>query len=486
MKIATKIILGAWLIMALCFSIGGTYMIQKNFQVSYDNMVETRKLQHISNRYALESNVRSSAEKEDNYSVKLVEKCEKKIEEYGLKDTGVILAEIGERAESEIFYKNFEEIDNALQNYIETSGVVHYEVYEKGNKHYLVIASLIDFYPNHPKIKIVNRYDVSKTFQERDRQMEEFRKIVIFGMLISFVLLFVMAHLITIRIGKLSKTTKQIAKGEYDLRTGMKNEDEIGDLSRNFDRMAEAIEQHIVQLKKEVEAREQFVTDFSHELKTPMTSVMGYSQMLLGNNLKEEQRQKAVGYIYQECKRLQKLSNELLKMLGILEEQLEIREVQTEWIAEQLENIYMDEMEHARLSIQLEQATIATDVELLITLLKNLIHNGDGACKNKEEDFVQVYGRVNLEQDCYEVQVVDSGCGMEPEEIEKIFQPFYRIDKSRSGRQGRSGVGLSICRNICQVLHITMSIESKPGEGTKVTLILIPPESDEVREGDEE
>lgn len=470
MKIATKIILGAWIIMALCFSIGGTYIIRKNFDVSYQNMVETRKMQHVANRYALESNVRSSAEKEENYSAKLVEKCEKKIEEYGQKDTGVLLAEIVERAENKVFYKNFDEIDEQLQNFIDTSGVVRYEVYEKDGKYYLVIASLINFYPEHPQIKVLNRYDVSETFRERDRQMNEFLKMVTIGMLVSFVLLFGLAHLITNRIGRLSRTTKQIAKGEYGLRTNVKKQDEIGELSRNFDLMADAIEHQILQLKKEVEAREQFVTDFSHELKTPLTSVMGYSQMLLGDNLKKEQQQKALGYIYKECKRLQKLSNELLKMLGILEEHLEIREVQTVWIAEQIEEICTNEMERARLQVEFEDASLKTDVELLITLLKNLIHNSDGACESKEKDMVQVLGTDTA--DGYQIDVIDSGCGMEPDEIEKIFQPFYRIDKSRANRQGRSGIGLSICKNICQVLNITMNIESTPGEGTRVCLLL--------------
>ena len=119
MKFATKIILGTWIIMALCFSLGSLYIVRNNFQFSYDSIIETKQRQHLINRYSLEADVRGKVEKEDDFSIGLVKKCVKKIEDYGQKDTGVILTEIKEKAENEIFYKNIG-IDKKILNFIVT------------------------------------------------------------------------------------------------------------------------------------------------------------------------------------------------------------------------------------------------------------------------------------------------------------------------------------------------------------------------------
>ncbi len=467
MKFATKIILGTWMIMALCFSLGSLYIVRNNFQFSYDSIIENKQRQHLVNRYSLESDVRGKVEEEDDFSIKLVEKCVKKIEDYGQEDTGVILTEIKEKAENQIFYKNIGTDKNIL-DFIKTGGVIHYEVYEKDEKHYLLLASLIDFYGD--KIKIVNRYDISTIFAERDRQLNAFIKADIIGMTIAFFLLFLLAHLLTRNIKKLSTVSSEIAEGSYGLRTKISGNDEIGELSRNFDRMANSIESHIHKLERDVKAREQFVSDFSHELKTPMTSMMGYSQLLLGDSLDKEEKEKALGYIYSECSRLQKLSNTLLKMLGILEETITKKWIYTEWIGEQLEKICLEEMQKSKLVIEVENKQIYTDVELVVTLIRNLVNNGDRACSTKESDEVKVLGKMDETAGKYLFFVTDTGCGMEPKEITKITEPFYRIDKSRARSEGGSGIGLAICSKICQFLDIEMKIESMPGVGTTVCL----------------
>ena len=470
MKISTKIVLGTWIIIALCFSLGGTYTIHKNFQVAFDEAVENHQRQHIMNRYSLESNIRNGAESGETFSTELVIKYAKRITDYGQDNTKMVLTEIVEKAENKIFYKNIKSIDKKLQKFIDDGGATHYEVYEKDGKHYLMMASILDFYEEH-RIKIVNRYDISKTYADRERQIRDFIQLDIMVMVLSFILILILAYFLTKNIKKLSVSSSRIAEGEYGIRTNIHSSDEIGELSKNFDIMAESIENHIHQLETDIEAREQFVSDFSHELKTPMTSMMGYSQLLLGNSLDESKREKAANYIYSECNRLRNLSNTLLKMLGILEENIDRRWVYTEWIAEQMESLCSDEMKNSRLKMDVEEALLNTDAELVITLLKNLISNGDKACHSKNTDIVSVTGRIDGVTENYVFTVSDTGCGMEKEEIDKITRPFYMIDKSRSRSEGGSGIGLAICSKICQFLDIDMKIESEINRGTTVTLI---------------
>ena len=315
---------------------------------------------------------------------------------------------------------------------------------------------------------MLNRFDITDTFKERTRQLNTF--FVIDGgiLIVAFILVWLLAWFLTRNIEKLNETSTRIAEGEYGIRTEIHSRDEIGELSRNFDIMAKSIEQHVEKLEQDVKTREQFVSDFSHELKTPMTSMMGYSQMLLSGNLNDEERMKAEEYIYKECKRLKRLSVSLLKMLGISKEKLELKWIYTEIILENIDKIFQKKMRYSKLSRLIEEKEIFTDKDLMVTLIRNLIENGDKACKNRKDGLVQVQGKVH--RDFYEVTVTDNGCGMEKEEITKITEPFYMIDKARDRSSGGSGIGLNICKKICETLGITMEIESEINVGTTVIL----------------
>lgn len=233
--------------------------------------------------------------------------------------------------------------------------------------------------------------------------------------------------------------------------------------------MAQSIEEHVQKLEAEVEAREQFVSDFSHELKTPMTAMMGYSKLLLSDTSDEALRIKSADYIYRECKRLEALSKTLLKMLGIGEQKLEKRLVYTDWLVESAERVIKDSMKYATLDCLAEVAQIETEPTLVVTLLRNLLENSDHSCAEKKNGTVILRGCIVPEGYLFMVQ--DTGCGIAKEELSRITQAFYMVDKSRSRQAGGSGLGLTIGVRICEILGIQMHIESELGKGTKVTLL---------------
>lgn len=348
----------------------------------------------------------------------------------------------------------------------------YYEIYKKDGTEFFLIGSKIKI--SDHVITVINRFDMSDTFAERKRQTSTFIVIDLGIIFVAFVLVGILSFFLTKNIKKLSETSTLIANGEYGIRTDVKSNDEIGELSRNFDIMANSVEEHIEKLQKDIETREQFVSDFSHELKTPMTSMMGYSKMLLGDNLTETERIKAEEYIYRECKRLKRLSKTLLKMLGISEENIECKWIYTEMIAETIENICNESMRYSNLEIRMEEGQILADTDLMITLIRNLVENGDKACKEAVSGTVKLNGRKiheNLPYK-YEITIMDNGCGMDENEIDKVTQAFYMIDKARARSTGGSGVGLNICQKICNVLGIEMSIKSKLNQGTEIQLLI--------------
>lgn len=471
MKFSNKIVIGTCLIIAVCFSVGGIVMVQRNFSVAYKKDIENYTKQHIINRYSLESNIKNAMEyrnitkKQQNDFEDMVNDYAEKISNYGNEKSQLLV----QNAKGNTIYGNVT-VDDNIENYIakkyseKKDG--YYEIYQKNNRRYFLIGSNIKIANN--SITMLNRFDITDTFKERTRQLSTF--FVIDGgiLIVAFILVGLLAWFLTRNIEKLNETSTRIAEGEYGIRTEIHSRDEIGELSRNFDIMAKSIEQHVEKLEQDVKTREQFVSDFSHELKTPMTSMMGYSQMLLSGNLNDEERMKAEEYIYKECKRLKRLSVSLLKMLGISKEKLELKWIYTEIILENIDKIFQEKMRYSKLSILIEEKEIFTDKDLMVTLIRNLIENGDKACKNRKDGLVQVRGKVH--RDFYEVTVTDNGCGMEKEEITKITEPFYMIDKARDRSRGGSGIGLNICKKICETLGITMEIESEINVGTTVRL----------------
>lgn len=463
MKFSLKIVLGTCIIIAICFSLGGIFMIQKNFSVAYDNAVEVFSKQHIINRYSLESNIRSAMESGREFSDSMVSEFADKMVSYGSEKSEAIL----QNGKEKVIFSSIRDIDRKTQNYIKRKEG-YYEIYEKSGKHYFLIGSKLSVSEN--VVTMVNRFDMSDTFAERDRQIRTFFVIDVCIIMVAFVLVWFLSFYLTRNIKKLSQISSKISGGEYGIRTDIKSKDEIGELSKNFDVMARSVEEHIKKLKKDVEAREQFVSDFSHELKTPMTSMMGYSKMLLGNSLTEEQQYIAAEYIYRECKRLKRLSVTLLKMLEITEEKIECKWLYINLIVENIEKICFHHMMYSTLEINMEQGQIFTDADLLITLVRNLVENADKACKDSDGGKVCLSGTVRSNK--YVISVRDNGCGMAENEIEKVTDAFYMIDKARDRTTGGTGIGLYICKKICEALEIKMTIKSILNKGTEIELLI--------------
>lgn len=463
MRFSTKIILGTSIIIALFFTAGGMVMIHQNYQVAYDATIENGTKQHIMNRYSLESNLRNALENGQSYSTDLVADFAGKIDSYGTDTVCMVVYE----KDGDIIFKNISELNETINEYRKGAEGI-YRVYEEQGSRYLLITSEIDI--GEKQIWLLNQFDITSVFTERDRQIQAFMKLDIVLLSLSVVFVWILAVLLTRNIKKLNGTSTRIAAGDYSQRTSIKSSDEIGELSRSFDVMAQSVEEHVQKLEAEVEAREQFVSDFSHELKTPMTAMMGYSKLLLSDSSDEKLRIKSADYIYRECKRLESLSKTLLKMLGIGGEQLEKRLVYTDWLAESAERVTKSSMQYATLDCQTESIQIETEPTLVVTLLRNLIENADHSCAEQQNGAVTLCGHGIPEG--YLFTIRDTGCGIAKEELGRITGAFYMVDKSRSRKAGGSGLGLTISVRICEVLGIQMNIESELGVGTTVTLLL--------------
>lgn len=209
---------------------------------------------------------------------------------------------------------------------------------------------------------------------------------------------------------------------------------------------------------------------FAHELKTPMTSIIGFADLLRQGNLDESTRMMAAEYIFSEGHRLERLSFKLLELLLLQKDGIRPKNV---WLGNFVGEVDRAlapvlEQKNIRLICKAEQTRVALEPDLVKSLLYNLV---DNASKAMDNGGIIAVRAAAIPGGC-QFQVVDNGRGMEQAELAKITEAFYRVDKARSRSQGGAGLGLSLCKQIAALHNGSISFESAPGKGTRVTVTL--------------
>lgn len=313
-------------------------------------------------------------------------------------------------------------------------------------------------------------HDISELYENRARQQNAYRFIFLLTMLLCAGLAYSMALILTRPLTRLSRGAREIADGNFSFRSEIRSDDEIGRLSQDFDRMADRIEENVQMLEESVKAQERFVSSFTHELKTPMTSVIGYADLLRSQELSEEERCDAANYIFMEGKRLERLSLKLMEIYvakeGNIRLSLQAPGAIAEDVAAHLRPIYRDR--NISLETRCERGTCRLEPDLFRSLLVNLIDNAGKAIG--EEGHILV--AVHMTKDGCVLLVEDDGPGIPEEAKAHLTEAFYRVDKSRSRKQGGAGLGLTLCANIAELHGGALGFENREGGGTRVRVEL--------------
>lgn len=268
-------------------------------------------------------------------------------------------------------------------------------------------------------------------------------------------------------INQLSLGAKQIAKGQYGKQVLIQSHDqELQQLADSFNHMSLMVEKNIQEVTRQANQRDLFVANFTHEMKTPMTSIIGYARMLDIYDLDSEEGHQAAKAIYHEAKRLENLSQQLLKLYLYQNENFEMQTLSLRTLEEQL-RISLDPLSakyNVAYKCTFAEGTIIGNMPLLLSLLCNLTDNAMKASQpgqvillssEKRDDMIRFY-------------VKDEGRGIQPEHLPYLTEAFYREDKARSRNQGGAGLGLTLCEDICRIHGTTLTFESEVGQGTLV------------------
>lgn len=363
----------------------------------------------------------------------------------------------------EIYNPTIFTLKNLLRYSYETyqdNGNISYTRIDRGEKTYLVFQR--EFQPQFFVFQITDITYVT----EYKEQLAIILGVLSLGVvLLTVSILWASVRHMLLPLQKLNDSAKKIAEGVYDDRVDIKGKDEIGELGKSFNQMAQAVETKTQHLEESERRKTLFMGNLTHELKTPMTAISGYAQTLLTTKLELEEQEEALLYIYEQCGRLERLSKKMMRLLEVDgEEALHYTKVSAKQLFEDAKKSCKILLEKKSMVLECvsHDEMYRVDYDLMLDVLINLIDNG---VKASEEG-----SRIRLIASEDSITVQDFGRGIPEEEKERILEPFYMIDKSRSRKCGGAGLGLSLAALIIKRHNMKMEIESEIGKGTSIHL----------------
>lgn len=463
MKFKHKLVLCMVVLLGLSFGLGGTILIHRSFKTSLSSTIDSDLLNYESIQstllIAVDTNSVSSYIDMSNIINQLSAQGNSNRKNIILRNSDMEVVSI---MNSSFTYKEMKPSDENTCNSI---------IWRENNNYYLQLCSSMDINTENLDISQMDIvYDITSVYAARAQEQNTFRLLLIAIFVVGSITSMIAASLLTKPLEKLSSLAQHISHGDYSARLHIHSSDEIEALANDFNNMADTIEDNISELHFSMEKQEQFMGSFAHELKTPMTSIIGYADLLRSQNMSEDETNEAANYIFSEGKRLESLSLKLLDLLVVKNQETILTPTDPALAIRNVINVMKPELakEHITLKSSCRKGCCMMDIDLFQSLIINIIDNARKAID--DNGLIHVAGTVR--DDNYVIIIKDNGRGMPPEEITRISEAFYRIDKSRSRAQGGAGLGLAICSKIAEIHQAKIKYKSAVGRGTVVTITL--------------
>ncbi|MDO5346051.1 MAG: HAMP domain-containing sensor histidine kinase [Lachnospiraceae bacterium] len=458
MKLSWKLFFITTPIFILFLTVFGSWMLQESFQESLNQEVERCMVENqmFQNSYELTFHSLSEQQREQTSVQRVVESFYKKQKNGGNARIYSLRGEV-------LYQQNSLQVANRIREALDEENNVGYEIVRQQDHVYVVVLARSSF-----DVFVETIRNITAVFENRTAMYFRYRTAALAVTILTGGLILLVLFLVMRNMEKLSSATRQFAMGQYDTRVVIRSSDEIGRLAEDFNWMADAMKVQMERLEGEARRQEEFTAAFAHELKTPLTSIIGYADTIRQMELTQEETDMCADYIYRQGKRLQSLSYKLLDMTMTDRRDFDYRPLSAPEFLEEIEKTVRKALEEKQLVLELqaEKGMIYGDQELLSSVFINLIDNARKA--SAPGGIIRVTGAAA--PGGYFIVVEDQGEGIPKEEVSKITEAFYMVDKSRSRKEGGAGLGLALCRKILELHGAGWKIESAVGKGTKVTV----------------
>ena len=278
--------------------------------------------------------------------------------------------------------------------------------------------------------------DISNLFEHQSVLLQYYRAAYSVAILLAVGASYGISRSLTRPLSELTEVSRALSAGQLDRRAIVQTKDEIGELARDFNQMANA-------LSEQLERQEHFIESFTHEIKTPLTAMIGQADIIRSGRLEGEEMQIAAHAIVGEGKRLNTLAETMTEWILLKREDLPLADLPVHQIFADALASFPDEARAGRLVLALNAN--AKNVRL--------------GCKIIDGERVRI-------------SVADDGIGIDAQSLPHITEPFYRVDKARSRSNGGAGFGLALCAEIATAHGGELSFRSQPGKGTEAILVL--------------
>ncbi len=468
MKFSMKILLSAMVVMTVAFGISGFFFINYVFDTALQREVNQALDESSILQFAFETAALNVPAKYDLLQDGVVEQIGGRLQASG--QTGARILRITDEEQQVLFASEGFPGGNVLYDKVDEDTRLYQIVPHRGH-YYVQTCSVIHVLDR--QLCLETMQDVTDVFEERTLGFRVYRYVILAVLAISAVWMFALSSWLTRPIRILAGATRQMARGEYGHRARKVSDDELGELTLDYNKMANALEENIRKLEDEVRAREEFIAAFAHELKTPLTAIIGYADLLRSRRLDGGEAFLSANYIYTEGKRLEAMSFRLLDIIVTRRSEIVPVMVEASELGQYVEDMFEDSRD-VQLVTEFEPGRICVEINLMKTVILNLV---DNACKaSYAGGRVEITGAVisgeALKERGYRISVKDYGVGIPPEELDKITEAFYMVDKSRSRSKNGAGLGLALCTEILRIHGSELQVESTPGQGTCMSFVL--------------
>ncbi len=311
-----------------------------------------------------------------------------------------------------------------------------------------------------------NDYELRKILKYLDSTIGWIPISIIIGLVLFIIFFFIFTKKSIYYLEEINLGLKRIAEGDLSTKISIRTEDELGQLARNINSMSKELKQSIDEERNADKTKTELITNVSHDLRTPLTSIIGYLGLISNDEYKDEVSLRYyIDIAYNKSLELKNLIDELFEFtkigyggIKLNKEIIDIGQL-IEQLAEEFIPILNDSGMECRILPPNEKLTIMGDGNLLVRVFENLLSNAIRYGKEGKYVDIEILG----DKDSIIINTINYGEDISNADLPNIFERFYKIDKSRSKESGGTGLGLAIAKNIVELHKGDIRVSSQNG-----------------------
>ena len=464
MKLKNKLLLYFCALFFVTINIYGVILMESNFNIILENTINNS----LSEYSVIYANIKSNENaKNIFFEDKDILKIKSDFYFKNNSDSNVILE--FRNLDKDLVYSTSDKYTNKIWNddiYNINGTMTNYLVYKKGNDKVLLINNNIDVNNNTYYFTYINNLD--NLYKDKLKEYSILIKLNIIGGIFLLVIIYFISDDITKPIYSLISSMNEVINGNYNKKLKYKsNIYEINEISNNFSLMNTEIQNKIQELQESNNEKQRFINNLTHEIRTPLTSIIGYSDLMLKKRVEDFKLIfRAFENINREGKRILSLASNLITLITLDAKSLNLSNFSALEMIEEVKSSMDMKIKDFDIHIIIEgkDFEIYSDRELVFILITNFVDNSIKAVMSSN------IKEIKMILNSREIIIKDTGIGISKDELTKIFEPFYMTNKSRNKSIDGFGLGLSICRQIVKLLNIKFNINSEVNIGTEIVL----------------